>query len=90
VIIDCSAAGLDNVDILSSHRVLYLTARLAAREFGKNTVAWGNPKDVAYAVHEGRMRVARKDNNISDHLFRSHYVLQFVAAVSWLVTVQPK
>jgi hypothetical protein len=68
MIIDCSSAGLYDVDILASHRVLDLAARFSTGELGENAMAWRNAEDVAHVVYEVRMRVAREDNDVFNHI----------------------
>lgn len=68
MVVDCSSAGLYDIDILASHRVLDLAARFSTGELGENAMAWRNAEDVAHVVYEVRMRVAREDNDVLDHI----------------------
>jgi len=51
VIIDIAASRLDDVDILSSNRILDLQAALSDRKFLENAIARWHTKDVGDGVH---------------------------------------
>jgi len=67
VVIHLSAAGLDNVDILSADRLLNFHARLADCEFPKQYFGWGYAKVVADGFDQLRVGAASQDNQITNH-----------------------
>jgi hypothetical protein len=63
-----AGAGLDNVNILSTDRVLDLASALTAREFGEDAVAGRDAKDVANAIRQLRMGVTAEQDNVANHV----------------------
>ena len=65
-----AGAGLDNVNILSTDRVLDLASALTAREFGEGAVAGRDAKDVANAISQLGVGVTAEQNNVANHVCR--------------------
>jgi len=59
--------GLYDVDIFAAHRVLDFAATLSRRELGQDAVAMRKTEIAAHAVHQLRVRVSPKNNDIPDH-----------------------
>lgn len=62
------ASRLDDVDILSTDRLLYLTPRLSDRELGQGAIARRHAEDVADVVDQLGVGVAPKHDEVPNHL----------------------
>ena len=67
VIVDGASAGLDDVDILATDRVLDLAATLTDLELAQDAVAGRDAQDVADVLDQLGVRVAAEDDNVLDH-----------------------
>lgn len=67
-IVDLPSAGLDDVDILTAHRVLDLAASLPDRELPEDAAAGRYSQDVADAIDQLRMGISAEDNDVADHV----------------------
>ena len=67
MIVDLAAARLNNVDILSTDRVLDLKTALTDREFRQDSLAWSNTECVADGLYQLWVRLSAVDDNIARH-----------------------
>lgn len=63
------AGGLDDVDVLPTHRLLDLAARLSDRELGQDAIARRHAEGVADIGDQLGVGVAPQDDEISDHIW---------------------
>ncbi len=70
VVVDLAAARLDDIDILSTDRVLDLKTALADRKLGKDSLACCNAEGVTDGLDQLRVRLPAEDHDIACHCWR--------------------
>lgn len=63
------AGGLDDVDILSTHRLLDFAPRFPDRELGEDAIARRYAEDVANIVDQLGVGVSPQNDEISHHIW---------------------